>query len=137
MDLHAFIVILNNKNKKNMEIAGKIKVLNETQNIGSNGFRKREVVITTDDQYPQHVLIEFIQDKCDLLDKYAVGQDVKISINIRGKEWINQEGVAKYFNAIQGWRIESLNSQKPIATVLPEVEPISFIDGDEEEVFPF
>lgn len=120
-----------------MEIAGKIKVLNETQNIGSNGFRKREVVITTDDQYPQHVLIEFIQDKCDLLDKYAVGQDVKISINIRGKEWINQEGVAKYFNAIQGWRIESLNSQKPIATVLPEVEPISFIDGDEEEVFPF
>jgi len=38
-----------------MEIAGKIKVLNETQNIGSNGFRKREVVITTDDQYSQHV----------------------------------------------------------------------------------
>jgi len=68
-----------------------------------------------------------------------VGYDVKISINLRGKEWINQEGVAKYFNAIQGWRIESLNSQKSIATVLPEVEPISFIDGDgdEEEVFPF
>jgi hypothetical protein len=44
-----------------MEIAGKIKVLNETQNIGSNDFRKREVVITTEYQYPQHILVEFMQ----------------------------------------------------------------------------
>lgn len=47
-----------------MEITGKIKVLNDTQNIGENGFRKREVVITTEEQFPQHILIEFTQDKC-------------------------------------------------------------------------
>jgi hypothetical protein len=40
-----------------MEITGIIKVLNETQNIGSNGFRKREVVITTEEQYPQHIMV--------------------------------------------------------------------------------
>jgi hypothetical protein len=54
------------------------------------------------------ILIEFVQDKCDLLNTYKVGQDVKISINLRGREWINPEGVAKYFNSIQGWRIENL-----------------------------
>ena len=56
-----------------MEITGKIKVLKETQSIGDNGFRKREVVITTEKQYPQHILVEFIQDKCDLLESFVVG----------------------------------------------------------------
>ena len=119
-----------------MEITGKIKVLNDIQNIGDNGFRKREVVITTEEQYPQHILVEFIQDKCELLDGYVVGQEVKININLRGREWINPEGVAKYFNAIQGWRIELLNSQEPTPVKLPEVEPVSFMEEEETDL-PF
>ena len=75
-----------------MELSGKIKWIDETKTYGSNGFRKREVVITTEEQYPQHILIEFIQDKCDLLNTYQVGQDVKIGINLRGREWVNPEG---------------------------------------------
>ena len=47
-----------------------------------------------------------MQDKTELLNSYQVGQDVTISINLRGREWVNPEGVAKYFNSIQGWRIE-------------------------------
>ena len=127
---------LKEKNKI-MEIQGKIKVLNETQTFGSNGFRKREVVITTEDQYPQNILIEFIQDKCDVLNSYKVGQDVKININIRGKEWINPEGVAKYFNAIQGWRIENLDKNKSKESNLPEIEPSGFIDDEGDGDFPF
>ena len=72
-------------------------------------FRKRELVVTTDEQYPQMIMIEFIQDKTDLLSNYKVGQDVKVSINLRGREWINPQGEAKYFNSIQGWRIEGLS----------------------------
>ena len=56
-----------------MEVVGKIKVLDETKTFGANGFRKREVVITTDEQYPQHILIEFTQDKCDVLNSYKAG----------------------------------------------------------------
>ena len=89
-----------------MELKGKIKVLNESQTFGSAGFKKQEVVVTTAEQYPQMIMIEFVQDKCDLLNAFKVGDDVKININLRGREWINPEGVAKYFNAIQGWRIE-------------------------------
>ncbi|WP_452233045.1 DUF3127 domain-containing protein [Lacinutrix sp. MEBiC02595] len=119
-----------------MELTGKIKVLNDVQNIGSNGFRKREVVITTEEQYPQHILVEFIQDKCDLLDSFVVGQEVKIALNLRGREWINPEGVAKYFNAIQGWRIELVNSEQPTNQTQTQQEPVSFLDEADNDL-PF
>jgi len=90
-----------------MEISGKIKWIDEVKTYGANGFRKREVVITTEEQYPQHLLIEFVQDRCELLEPYQVGQDVKISINLKGREWVNPQGETKYFNSIQGWRIEA------------------------------
>ena len=75
-----------------MEVIGKIKLIGDVQTFGSNGFRKRELVVTTDEQYPQMIMIEFVQDKTDLLNNYAVGQDVKVSINLRGREWINPQG---------------------------------------------
>ena len=64
-----------------MEVAGKIKWLDETKTYGSKGFRKREIVVTTEEQYPQHILVEFVQDKCDLLNSFQLGQSVKIGIN--------------------------------------------------------
>lgn len=113
-----------------MEVAGKIKVLSETQTFGNNGFRKRECVVTTEEQYPQMIMVEFIQDKCDLLDSFKVGDDVKININLRGREWINPEGVAKYFNAIQGWRIEKTQGEAGGSTPAP-VEKIENFEAAE------
>lgn len=106
-----------------MEIEGKVKMVGETQTFGSNGFRKREVVITTDEQYPQHIMVEFVQDKTDLLNNFSVGQGVKISINIRGREWTNPQGEVKYFNSIQGWRIENSQAEQP-AQGMPPVPPV-------------
>ena len=91
-----------------MNISGKVKLINETKEYGSNGFRKREIVLTTQEQYPQNILVEFIQDRTDLLDAYNIGDFVKIDINIRGREWTNDKGEVKYFNSIQGWRIEKV-----------------------------
>ena len=88
-----------------MEVSGKIKVVGATATFGAKEFKKRDLVVTTDEQYPQDILIEFVQDKCDILNKYKVGQEVTVGINLRGREWINPEGVAKYFNSVQGWRI--------------------------------
>lgn len=89
-----------------MEVQGKIKFIGEIQEFGSNGFRKREVVVTTEEQYPQDIMVEFIQDKVDLLDSFKLGVNVKIGINLRGREWVNPQGESKYFNSIQGWRID-------------------------------
>ncbi len=96
-----------------MEVKGKIKLITETKTYGSNGFRKREMVVTTDEQYPQFINIEFVQDKTDLLDKFKVGDEVEVSINLRGREWVNPQGETKYFNSIQGWRVTKLNVQAP------------------------
>ena len=91
-----------------MNISGKIKLIGETKEYGSNGFRKRELVITTQEQYPQNILVDFIQDKCEILNSYQPEDLVKIDINIRGREWTNKENEVKYFNSIQGWRIEKI-----------------------------
>jgi hypothetical protein len=88
-----------------MEVLGSIKHIGAERQV-SAAFKKRELVVTTDEQYPQHILIEFTQDKCDLLSTYQVGQPVKVSINLRGREWVNPAGETRYFNSIQGWRIE-------------------------------
>jgi translation initiation factor IF-3 len=95
-----------------MEILGKIKLITETKKVGNNDFKKREVVITTQEQYPQNILVEFVQDKCDLLKMFSIGQEVKVSINLKGREWLNNDGVSKYFNVIQGWKIIDLNSNE-------------------------
>lgn len=123
-----------------MEVIGKVKLIGEVQTFGASGFRKRELVVTTDDQYPQMIMIEFVQDKCDLLNNYAVGQDVKVSINLRGREWINPEGVAKYFNSIQGWRIENISQTGAQNSNLPPVDQFqqaSNVSNEEPDDLPF
>ena len=95
-----------------MEISGKIKVINPTKEV-SDTFKKRELVVTTEEQYPQHILIDFIQDKCSILDSYKVGESVTVSINIRGKEYTNKNGEVGYFNQLNGWKIERTGSAIP------------------------
>jgi hypothetical protein len=125
-----------------MELQGRIKLIGETQTFGTNGFRKREVVVTTEEQYPQHIMVEFVQDKTDLLDSYKVGQQVKISINLRGREWTNPQGEVKYFNSIQGWRIEALQ-QEAVSGDIPPVppmdafEPAGDLNEDDHDDLPF
>ena len=125
-----------------MEVQGRIKMVGETQTFGSNGFRKREVVVTTEEQYPQHIMVEFVQDKTDLLNSYKEGQQVKISINLRGREWVNPQGETKYFNSIQGWRIEALQSETggdnlPPVPPADAFEPAGDLNEDDHDDLPF
>lgn len=127
-----------------MEVSGKIKHIDITREYGAKGFRKREIVVTTEEQYPQPIMVEFVQDKTDLLDAYQVGQDVKISINLRGRVWVNPQGETKYFNSLQGWRIENLQSgPTPGGSDIPPVPPASTfkpaddVADDYEDDLPF
>ena len=88
-----------------MEISGKVKVVSDVQEVGTT-FKKRELVVTTEEQYPQHIQLEFHQEKTDLLNEIGIGDLVKVSINLRGREWVNPQGETKYFNTLQGWKIE-------------------------------
>ena len=125
-----------------MEIQGSIKLIGNVQEI-SPTFKKRELVVTTDEQYTQTISVEFIQDKTDLLNKFEVGQNVKVGINLRGREWENpQTKEIKYFNSIQGWRIELLGNSNsdddlPPLDNLSPFEPASETNDEDLDDLPF
>lgn len=119
-----------------MEIQGRIKHIFPSQMIGANGFEKRDLVIVTEETYPQTIIIQFTQQRCDLLNNLQVGQNVKVYINIKGREWTNPQGETKYFNTIEGWKIEVIQTtnvanqqpvqqapQQPVAQVAPAPQP--------------
>lgn len=125
-----------------MEVTGKIKMIDQTKEVGSAGFKKRDVVVTTDEQYPQHILVQFVQDKCDLLNGYQVGEGVKIDINLRGREWTNAQGEIVYFNTIQGWRIGKVQGDAPAAQAppMPAAEafaPATNLNEEDHDDLPF
>ena len=114
-----------------MEITGVIKFVGQTEQV-TDSFKKRELVVTTKETYPQHILIEFSQDKTDLLNNYNVGEQVKVYINLRGREWVNPQGETKYFNSIQGWRIEKVQAEAPVIEAVTSEERNKAIANDEE-----
>lgn len=93
-----------------MQLTGKIKTINATQQV-SERFSKRTVVIETDytTQYPQPIEIQFSQDRTDLIEPYNVGQEVVCDINLRGRQWTDNQGEVKTFNTLECWKIQPLN----------------------------
>ena len=74
------------------------------------------------------IIIQFTQQRCDLLDSLQIGQNVKVYINIRGREWTNPQGETKYFNTIEGWKIEVIQTtnvanQQPMTQTAPAPTP--------------
>lgn len=114
-----------------MELKGKIIEISATQQV-TESFKKREFVLeyAENPQYPEYLKMEFVQDKCDLLDKYELGQDVTVSINLRGRSYVDKEGTKRYFNSIQAWRITGHEAPKP-------QDPNAFIAQDDTDDLPF
>jgi hypothetical protein len=89
--------------------------------------------------------IEFVQDKTAILDQFNVGDPVKVGINLRGREWTSPQGEIKYFNSIQGWRIEKKNTAQPSGGGQPVPPPFETTDSpmggspmdDDDDDLPF
>lgn len=120
-----------------MEVTGKVKVVKDMVSV-SDSFQKQELVVTTDEQYPQFISINFVQDKCDLLNNLRIGDDVKVYINLRGREWVSPQGETKYFNDIQGWRIEKLTEGSNVEVHEAQVfTPATNFNEEEPGDLPF
>lgn len=91
-----------------MEVTGQLKVKYDTQKV-SEKFQKRDLVIATDlnTPYPQFCLFQLNQDKCNILDNFNEGDEIKAQYNLRGRSWDSPQGV-KYFNTLEIWRIEKI-----------------------------
>jgi hypothetical protein len=115
-----------------MEVQGKIIVLNETESIGTKDFKKRLVVVQTDEQYPQTIPVEFTQDKTSLLNNFKIGDFVKIGINLRGTEW-----KGRYFANINGWKIDQSESSLTAQQQMPDREATQPINNSIPQVEEF
>lgn len=99
-----------------MKILGRITEIKESQQV-SETFRKRSFVVeyAENSQYPEYISFELIQDRCDLVNGFQVGQDVEVSFNLKGRKWVSPEGETKYFNSLQAWRIELPNNNNSVS----------------------
>ena len=93
-----------------INIEGKLIEKFETVQI-TETFKKREFVLEyiENPEYPEFIKIELIQDKCDLIVKINIGEQIKVHLNIKGRKWTNKEGKINYFNSLQAWKIEFEN----------------------------
>ena len=129
-----------------MEIKGKIKKISETVQI-SERFRKREFIVeyASNPDYPQSIQFEMVQDRCELLDPFEVGQDVEVFFDLRGREWTNPQGEVKYFNSLQAWKLVSEqnavnppapNNQTRVTSASPEEKP-GWLEKETADNLPF
>ncbi len=104
-----------------MELNVKIHSIGQTQNV-SDTFSKREFVVETQEEYKQYLLLQVTKDKCGLLDSYKVGQEAKVSLNLRGRLWQNPQGEEKCFNTLECWKIEKQGESNPTSNTQPKEE---------------
>lgn len=94
---------------------GEVVFITPTTSVNDK-FKKREVTLKSQDEYPQYVTFQLTQDKCDLANNLQAGEVVEVQYNLRGRRWEAQDGTIKYFNSIEAWTmsLSSRTEQAPI-----------------------
>ena len=90
-----------------MEISGKLHVINQAQQV-TERFRKREFVLelSENSRFPQFVQFQLTGDRCERVDDFEIGDEVRVEFSLRGREWKSPSGEVKYFNSLDVWNID-------------------------------
>ncbi len=97
-----------------MKVKGKVHFIGQTK-VVSDKFKSRDLVLMTEDKYPQPLIFQLSQDKTDLADNIKIGDVVEVSINMRGREWKSPTGEIKYFNTLDIWTMNLVSGATLIA----------------------
>lgn len=111
-------------------LKGELKVISPVQQI-SDSFKKQEfVVIDSTGQYAQTIQFQAVQDRCDLLNNFKVGDNVEVSFFLNGREWTNpKDGSIRVFNSLDAWKIEPLKQDSP--------SPGDFVGDADNDLLPY
>ncbi len=108
------------------ETSGKIHGISDTQQV-TERFRKCEFVLelAENPRYPQYVQFQLTGDRCENLDDFAVGDEVKVEFSLRGREWTSPKGDIRYFNSLDVWTLERMGggADAPAPDVFDEPPP--------------
>lgn len=105
------------------EAEGKLYKKMDTQQV-TDTFKKREFVVEmVDGAYTQLVKFQMVQNNCEKLDGFNEGDDVKVTFNLRGREWTSPQGEVKYFSSLDAWKIDPQSA--PVQQAAPVSTPAS------------
>lgn len=85
----------------------------------TDSFKAREFVIRQEGNYPQFIKFQLTQDRCDLVNNYKEGDKVKVSFDLRGREW-NE----KYFTNLNAWKIDAVQQENEPSGPPTAFEPL-------------
>jgi len=122
------------------EITGKLIEKYATQSV-SEKFKKREFVVEYRDNpnmsFSEMLKFQLTQDRCNLIDAYNIGQDVKISFNLRGRKW-EKDGNTSYFTNLEAWKVEGGSDSASVSNAgLPQSESLPPLPEDGTNDLPF
>lgn len=111
------------------DICGKLHVISDTKQV-SEKFSKREFVVEVPDgKYPQFLQFQLTGDRCDAIADFHVGDQLRVTFNLRGREWNDPKGGVKYFNTLDVWKVENISTK---AATPPKGD-----DGNGPDSLPF
>lgn len=123
------------------ELTGTLIEKFDTQQV-SDKFSKREFVIekrenTGNYEFVDQIKFQLTQDKCDLINNFNTGEDVKVSFNIRGRKWEKADKVS-YFTNLEAWKIERNDASAQANDSAPPPPEDDYIGlGPEDTGLPF
>jgi len=98
-----------------LETTGRIHAIFDAKQV-TERFRKRELVLElADGRRPQYVQFELTGDRCDRLDAFRIGDEVRVEFSLRGREWRSPKGEVRYFNSLDVWTIEPMGAARSAA----------------------
>lgn len=88
-----------------LEVSGKVvKLLPEQSGESSRGpWKKQDLIIETDDQFPKKLAITCWGEKVDEIQKLSEGTKLKVSVNLESREF-NE----RWYTDVKAWKIEVL-----------------------------
>ncbi len=123
----------------NFEISGNVIVKEDIVDINAS-FKKREFVIEVvnerNSDWNDFIKFQLTQDRCNLLDPIQMGDQIKVSFNIRGRKW-EKDGKVNYFSNLEAWRIEKEEAALPPDAPAPSFNEADIPPASPEEDLPF
>jgi len=114
------------------EITGQLIVKDNTVEISAS-FKKREFVIEVINErntdYNDFIKFQLTQDKCSLIDNINLGDEMKVSFNIKGRKW-EKDGKTNYFSNLEAWRVEKGQTSSPAPQAQSDTPPSEEEDGN-------
>lgn len=123
-----------------MEIRGKVHEIGAVQNV-TDTFKKRDLIVAyaENPQFVEYIRFEATQDRVNIFDNLAIGEEIEVSFNLRGRPWTNKEGITTYFNSLVAWRVTKLantgSSATPGFTEMPS--PVDISSAGDDDDLPF